>query len=156
MSGFLVDTNVLIEGVKGNEEELFELINNNLSNYNFYIPINAFEEIIFILLREFSKLSYWKLKKDKNLVRTLFKNKIIYFWDYILNGFEILPLNKEILNVSKLMIREYGLLPNDALILATCKHYNIPYLLSLDEDFKEACEKRSIVLVDSIEKLKKH
>jgi predicted nucleic acid-binding protein len=30
MTGFLVDTNVLVEGIKGNERKLLELVNENL------------------------------------------------------------------------------------------------------------------------------
>ncbi len=34
------------------------------------------------------------------------------------------------------LIQEYGLLPNDALIAATCKHHGIKEIASFDEDFK--------------------
>jgi predicted nucleic acid-binding protein len=38
--------------------------------------------------------------------------------------------------------------------LATCKHYGIRYLISIDTDFPEPCEKEGIVLINSAEKLK--
>ena len=41
-------------------------------------------------------------------------------------------------------IKKLKLKPNDALILATCKHYGIRYLISLDEDFKEPCKKEGL------------
>ena len=34
------------------------------------------------------------------------------------------------------VIKFYGLLSNDALIAATCKHYGIKRIATLDEDFK--------------------
>ena len=34
------------------------------------------------------------------------------------------------------MVEKYGLLPNDALIVATCKYYGIKKIATLDEDFK--------------------
>ncbi|MEM2176791.1 MAG: PIN domain-containing protein [Archaeoglobaceae archaeon] len=34
------------------------------------------------------------------------------------------------------IIKKYGLLPNDALIAATCKHYGIRKIATFDEDFK--------------------
>ena len=49
----------------------------------------------------------------------------------------------------------YGLLPNDAIILATCKFYGIKYLISFDEDSKDACNNEGVVLIDSVEKLRK-
>ncbi len=34
------------------------------------------------------------------------------------------------------IIQKYGLLPNDALIVATCKYYGIKKIATFDEDFK--------------------
>ena len=50
---------------------------------------------------------------------------------------------------------KYGLLPNDAMILATCKFYGINYLVSFDSDFEEACEGEGIRLLKSIEEISK-
>jgi predicted nucleic acid-binding protein len=33
-------------------------------------------------------------------------------------------------------VKKYGLLPNDALITATCKHYGIDKVVTFDPDFK--------------------
>ena len=52
------------------------------------------------------------------------------------------------------MIDKYNLKTHDALILATCKHYGIKYLVSIDSDFPEPCEKEGIILINSAEKLK--
>ncbi|MGB7532449.1 MAG: PIN domain-containing protein [Halobacteriota archaeon] len=35
-----------------------------------------------------------------------------------------------------LLMREYNLLPNDALIAATCKHHGIRIIATFDPDFK--------------------
>ena len=51
-------------------------------------------------------------------------------------------------------MKHYNLKPNDAFILATCKYYNISYLISLDDDFQKPCEKEGITLINSAEKLK--
>ena len=51
------------------------------------------------------------------------------------------------------LMDDYGLLPNDAIILATCKFYGIKYLIIFDKDFEEACKEEGIVLINSIEKL---
>ncbi|NPA39161.1 MAG: PIN domain-containing protein [Thermodesulfobacteria bacterium] len=47
----------------------------------------------------------------------------------------------------------YGLLLNDTLVLATCKHYGIKHLISIDSDFPEPCKKEGIILINSAEKL---
>ena len=35
------------------------------------------------------------------------------------------------------LMKNYNLLPNDALIAATCKHYGIKKIATFDEDFKK-------------------
>jgi len=45
-------------------------------------------------------------------------------------------LNDEIFDVSKDFIKEYHLLPNDALIAATCKYYGINKIATFDQDFE--------------------
>lgn len=41
-------------------------------------------------------------------------------------------------------------MPNDALILATCKHHGIPALASFDPDFVAPCEAEGIALLRSV------
>jgi len=47
-----------------------------------------------------------------------------------------LPITMEIVKEAGEIAIQYGLLPNDALIAATCKHYGISTIASFDEDFK--------------------
>ena len=154
MIGFLIDTNVLVEGIKGNERELLELVNENLDNYNFCISTNVLEEVSYILLREFSGSSYWKLKKDKSLVKRVFSEKVSLIWKYLLFNFRILSVDEEVLKLGKAYIENFGLLPNDALVLATCKRYKVKYLISIDSDFSEPCKKEGILLINSADRLK--
>ena len=49
----------------------------------------------------------------------------------------------------------YRLNPNDDLIFATCKYYQISYLVSLDGDFEEPCKGEEINLINTPERLKK-
>ena len=73
----------------------------------------------------------------------------------LLKVFGELKLNEKIEEEMFRVIEHYNLRPNDAIILATCKHYGIKYLISIDrEDFAIPCEKEGIVLIDSVEKLK--
>ena len=94
------------------------------------------------------------LRRKKKLLEKFFSTKVSSFWEYFLKNFNILPVTKEVLKITKGMIEMYGLLPNDALVLATCKYYGIKYLLSIDSDFPEPCQKEGITLINSAEKLK--
>jgi predicted nucleic acid-binding protein len=72
-----------------------------------------------------------------------------------LDGFQFLDINLEIRNLYRKFVFKYGLLPNDALILATCKHYGLHCLASTDADFQNPCEREGIVLLSSAEELEK-
>jgi len=51
---------------------------------------------------------------------------------------EFLEVNRSVVSLANEFIVKYSLLPNDALILATCKFYRIDCLASLDvENLKE-------------------
>ena len=68
---------------------------------------------------------------------------------------KILVINESVVSLANNYIIKYGLLPNDALILATCKYYGIDALVTLDEiDFKEPCKKEKIRLVSDINSLR--
>ena len=54
----------------------------------------------------------------------------------VLSIFTELPSSNEIFLLFHEMLKKYGLLPNDALIAATCKHYGIKKIATFDEDFK--------------------
>ncbi|MEM3139472.1 MAG: PIN domain-containing protein, partial [Archaeoglobaceae archaeon] len=49
---------------------------------------------------------------------------------------KVLPITDEIVLHSIEVSWKYSLLPNDALIAATCKHYGIRKIATFDEDFK--------------------
>ncbi|MEM4615945.1 MAG: PIN domain-containing protein [Archaeoglobaceae archaeon] len=58
-------------------------------------------------------------------------------FEKLIQEFEIAIL-KDYQNISELreLMDSYRLLPNDALIAATCKHYGIKKIATFDEDFK--------------------
>ena len=44
-------------------------------------------------------------------------------------------------------MHKYNLKPNDAIIAATCKYPKIPYLLTIDDDFKQVSINENIRLI---------
>jgi len=135
---FFIDSNIIIESLKEDGlKEAYEILNT-------LIHFRVIPFINFIVLNETIFILCYK-RKLLNLKEVL----------NFLSNFIKLSLNESIEQMAINYMETYNLKPNDALVLATCKHYNIPYLLSLDEDFKEACEKESLTLIDSVEKLKR-
>ena len=48
-----------------------------------------------------------------------------------------LPVTMEVVKEASEIAIKYGLLPNDSLIVATCRHYGIDTIATFDEDFKQ-------------------
>ena len=153
----LIDSSVIIESLKGNEKAeriLRELIRSE-EKVVLYLNPFVFNEVIFISLLYFSNLSAKTLRKKKELIKEIMKEKISPNITSFLNRFFILLSFDSFQNsLMESYIEEYGLLPTDASVLATCKHYGIKYLISIDNDFPEPCKKEGIVLINSAEKLK--
>jgi len=115
-----------------------------LSTYALYVPVNVLEEasfkiIVSSVLDELNtaKYSFYRMKAEFEKGRG---KKLIVDRLHLLNSIKdklvILELNEEIFDVSKEVIEKYRLLPNDALIAATCKHCGITKIATFDEDFK--------------------
>ncbi len=146
-----LDSNIFIEHFKGNRKAgslLGRVIGEEL-----YINEVVYSEVAHIFIRTFSEKPYPDLKKNRELVSASGKKfvELIYPTLKLANFLEI---NREVVNISNFFIQKYGLLPDDALILATCKHYELDALASLDTDYEEACGGENITLISDIEDLK--
>jgi len=54
----------------------------------------------------------------------------------ILDAFDVVVFHPASFAEMFEVMTSYGLLPNDALIAATCKHYSIKKIATFDDDFK--------------------
>jgi len=99
--------------------------------------LNVIEEVIYVGLSLIYDCRGFKLRdeirKGLNDQSTFFLNNLRYF----IEEFEIkLIYPPDDLNLLFDTITTYRLLPNDALIAATCKHYGIKKIATFDDDFK--------------------
>jgi len=129
-----LDSNLIIEAFKGNKNAI-EIISalKSLLFKKIYINEVVWSETVYQLC----------------IKRSLKREDVFSF----LEKFFFLNIGLNIIKIAKDLIVSYNLKPNDASIFAICKHYNIRNLIFLDEDFKEPCEKKMLVLIDSIEVL---
>ena len=95
-----------------------------------------------------SGVSPLRLKTSSRISAILEEHEPLEF----IHNFKILDMDEDIINKSNYFMISYNLLPNDALIFATCRIYGIKYLFSFDSDFQEICEREEIVLINSMEK----
>ena len=89
---------------------------------------------IYVFLKLITGKSSFELKKEPELVKS--KVPELKKVEDLINITENLPINEVIEEVASRVILQYGLLPNDALIAATCKHYGINKIATFDPDFK--------------------
>ena len=68
-----------------------------------------------------------------------------------LSQFHSLPDNSAVFRLAPLLMEQYNLLPNDAIILALCKFHGIKAIASFDQtDFKDFCRDEGIILISSL------
>ena len=141
-----VDTNVIIGHLEGNID-LSELRN------KFRLCSNAivFSEAFMVYLKAITGKKSYELKKNPKLIAER-KDELEELFT-LFEIFEELEINRGVRDLAFEYMKRYGLLPNDALILATCKFHRIEYLISFDSDFEDACKKEDITLLSSIDKI---
>jgi len=137
----MVDTNVfynfLFETKLTNKAtKIFEL------EEPFFTSFTVINETLYVITRkiaekEFDAKSYRKFRElvsDKGYEP--FKEDLTKFFD-LLNDLYITVL-RDYQNVAEIwkLMTNYRLLPNDALIAATCKHYGLKKIATFDKDFK--------------------
>ncbi len=141
MNVFL-DTSFFIKLFMGEEraKKLFEKIKEE----KLYTSINVIEETSYILMKYLAKTKTGKerhfeilkeIKENENLFNKCME-KLKEFYEALHNTVIILEKLPSWILVLEIM-EKYRLLPNDALIAATCKYYGISKIATFDEDFEK-------------------
>ncbi len=138
-----LDSSILIEYIKGTQTELLDAIFDS----SFIPQINhiVYSEFMFHFLSVMSGKSPLTLKGSLKIKQLLELHEPIEF----VKNLQILNMNEDILVQSYDVMKNYNLLPNDALILSTCKWYNIRYLATYDSDFKSVYSNEHIEIIAS-------
>jgi predicted nucleic acid-binding protein len=138
----LIDSNVFIEYFKGNPKAS-AMLNFLLStDYELFINAIVYSEVVFIFVSSKTGLSARSLKKKPDMVKESGVEKVAKF----LEGFKVAEINEVVLQTASKLIEEYGLLPNDAVILATAKVYDMT-LATMDSDFQVPSEKENVPII---------
>jgi predicted nucleic acid-binding protein len=141
-----IDSSVLIEYRKGSKTTLWEAI---LKNEEVTPCLNqtVVSEYLFHHLAIFAGKSPRAIKENDKIAETLLQHDPFPF----LNILEWLPDSPTMLKPTINFMENHNLLPNDALILASCKQHQINALASYDPDFEAPCLSESIHLLKSAE-----
>ena len=135
MSSVFIDSNVIVKYFAGEpvSRKLLEPVLKG--EIDGYINNIVFTEVIFTLIKLQTGMSAYELRRRPQKLISSVKNidkQIMFLREY----FSELEIGEEIKQLSLKIMEDYGLLPNDALIAATCKFHNVEKLLTFDEDFK--------------------
>ena len=136
-----LDSSILIEYIKGNKTEILDQIIESKSQP--CINNIVFSEFLFHYISLISGKSPLTLKATSKIKTILEKKEPIDF----LENFQTLEINHHIQLMSYDMMKQYNMLPNDALIFSTCKYYDIQFMASLDKDFVIVCKEEEISLI---------
>jgi predicted nucleic acid-binding protein len=145
-----IDSSVLVEFKKHSKTELLLHL---LSVPDLELVINpiVLSEYTFYLLAIHGQKSPRSVKENNEIEKILNRDEpgpFLSVFKVLQNGNEIIPPYLELMS-------KYNLLPNDALILATCKLHNIRSIATFDiTDFTRACATENIQLVQQISDLK--
>ena len=145
-----VDSSVLVEYIKDRKVTLL----NYLLERQRDLAINStvISEFLFYFIGFKGDKSPMTLKRNNSIRAIINQHDPVA----ILEDFTVLPESSDTALVVSLM-KKYNLLPNDALILATCLRHEIPYFASYDvNDFASACADEGIVLLSDEQEAKRH
>ena len=141
-SRILLDTSILIEYIKNDKVKLLDSLMDD-PTVSCYITETIISEFYF----HFSKVSTGRAPatlKSLAKIKEVFETNNNYF---LINVFEFLATDRTLINQVPIYMKKYNLLPNDAIILATCKLHGITQLASHDSDFIIPCQAEGIELL---------
>lgn len=137
-----IDSSLLVEYTKGNQTELLEHLTGLPENFTLCLNDIVLSEHTFYFLAHKGGKAPYTLKRNESIGYILKSHNI----HKLLPLFEVITSPKVYPLYLELM-QQYNLLPNDALILATCILNDIQLLASFDTDFTEACQNEGVRLI---------
>lgn len=142
-----VDSSILIEYANERRPELLDALLD--LSHEIYINNIVVSEFVYKLLGIIAGKSPMSVCESRQIQETLEMYDTVRF----LSNFSYLTISKTAMLKSIDYMKNYNLLPNDAMILASCKLENIAILASYDSDFREACQNEGIKLISKVEDL---
>ncbi len=142
ISKIFIDSSILIEHLKKEKQKLLSRL---LSDKTFDLNINeiVISEFLFHFLKINGNAAPQSLQSSEKIPSILSQSL-----DYnLLRLFHCLANDARLINIVPELMQRYNLLPNDAIILATCKVHSITKLASHDTDFIEPCKAEGIELL---------
>jgi len=133
-----IDSSVFIEALKGNPKAI-ELLKHAAQANMICVSSTVVSEVVYIYVREKTDSSTEELRRSPDLVKKVHLDNL----EGLLLSCKVLEEDGRVVELALDYIKRYGLLPNDALILAVAKLNNCS-LLTLDEVLKDVAAKEGL------------
>ncbi len=140
-----VDSSVFIRHFYGIEKAV-NILDFLVNGHEVFVSPNVVEETFFKLLfieceNKFGKTGKYTLREMYKKHADQFENVRLYVENFILEFMRagiirLCCINEEVLKMAVEISYKYSILPNDALIAATCNYYGINKITTFDEDFE--------------------
>lgn len=138
----MIDSSVLIEYMKDSKTQLLSSLISD-SETECFINETIVSEFLYYFIGLYGGRSP-RAVQSANQIATIFNQSFDYL---LIESFSFLSSNETLLSSVPDYMSKYNLLPNDAIILATCKIHGITQLASHDKDFEEPCKAEGISLL---------
>jgi len=143
-----VDSGIFVEYIKGRQLDLYEfLIGKDLK---LFINQVVFSEFLFYYIATLGNKSPMSIKESGEIANCFKEHNPLD----MLPGIHVLKHTPETSYAVLDLMKRYNLLPNDALILASCLEHQIEYLATFDSDFEIPCNSHGIKIIKSLEDMK--
>jgi len=139
----MIDSSLLIEYIKGDKIQLLSDLLGDDEN-ECCINETVISEYRFHLLKITSNISPQSVQSSNRRKEGLDQSGT---YD-LLQRFSFLSTKEDMIFLVPQYMKEYNLLPNDAIILATCKMHSITRLASHNADFNISCEEGIELLIE--------
>ncbi|MFP4471907.1 MAG: type II toxin-antitoxin system VapC family toxin [Bacteroidales bacterium] len=133
-----VDSGIFIEYLKGRKVNFFEYLIQQ--DHQLFINQVVLSEFLFHFIAAIGNKSPLAIKESGKIADCLKNQNPID----MLTGIQFCNHTAEISLLAIDFAKQFNLLPNDALILATCKFYDLKYLVTFDSDFEAPCKSLGI------------
>ncbi len=140
-----IDSGVLIEYLKGNGIAFFDkLILSKL--HKLYINQIVVSEFLFHYIAIHAQKSPLSAKKG-NTIQNIIEQ---FNPQTFIEDFNLVNCTTEISVIAIQMMKKYNVLPNDAIIIASCIENNIEYIATYDSDFEIPCKSENIKILNDL------
>ena len=136
-----VDSGIFVEYIKGRQVDFYEYL--ITQGFELFINQVVLSEFLFYYIATLGNKSPLSIKESGGIANCFKKHNPLD----MLPGIHVLEHTHETSYAVIDLMKRYNLLPNDALIFASCLENQIEYLATFDSDFELPCSNHGIKIL---------